>query len=70
MKKHPNKEIRAAIEYALNKGWQLKLSNGHAFGRLYCKQGHTEHLHSVWSTPKDPSGHARRLKKLIDQCQS
>ncbi len=36
MKKHPNKHIQAAIEYALLCGWQFRPSNGHAFGRLIC----------------------------------
>lgn len=34
MKKHPNKHIQAAIEYALAQGWRFHPSNGHTFGRL------------------------------------
>lgn len=37
-KKHPNKEIELAIQYAENKGWQYKKTGGsaHAWGRLLC----------------------------------
>jgi hypothetical protein len=35
-KKHPNKEIRAALEYAKQKGWRVEQSGSHAWGKIYC----------------------------------
>ena len=38
MKEHPDKHIRAAIAYALARGWLFSTSSGsaHCFGRLKC----------------------------------
>ena len=38
---HPNKEIRKAIDYALERGWRLEKSGGraHSWGTLYCPHG-------------------------------
>lgn len=45
MDKHPNKHIREAIEYAIENGWDVVESgkSSHAFCRLRCIAGHTEH---------------------------
>lgn len=69
MKKHTNKEIRAAIEYALKHGWRFEECRGHAFGRLYCGEGHKEHSMSVWSTPKNTENHAKQIKRMVDKCR-
>lgn len=69
LKKHTNKEIRQAIQYALDKGWHFRESNGHAFGRLYCELGHTEHQMSVWSTPRNPVNHAKQIIAFVGKCQ-
>ncbi len=69
MKRHPDKDIRQAINYALANGWKFKESNGHAFGRLYCMLGHSEHQLSVWSTPRNSSNHAKQIVAFIDKCQ-
>lgn len=52
MAKHPNKSIQAALEYAKKHGWEIVPSgrSAHSFCRLRCKQGHTEHQMSIWST--------------------
>ena len=33
---HPDKDIEAAVIYAESMGWRCELSNGHAWGRLFC----------------------------------
>ena len=40
MNDHPNKEIRAAIDYALSHGWRLIKAGprAHVWGRLLCRQ--------------------------------
>ncbi|VTN10607.1 Uncharacterised protein [Raoultella terrigena] len=52
MKEHPDKHIRAAIDYARARGW-IFIAGGksaHCFGRLRCgTANHREHMMSVWS---------------------
>lgn len=73
--KHPNKDIRAAVEYALAHGWRLRPAGGHAWGSLLCPWNDPgcrfgEHcFRSVWSTPKKPASHARELRKIVDNCK-
>lgn len=50
MKEHPDKHIRAAIEYALDHGWLFHGGgkSAHCFGRLKCGIAeHREHMMSV-----------------------
>ncbi|MBL0906438.1 hypothetical protein [Pectobacterium carotovorum] len=69
MKKHPNKHIQAAIEYALAQGWHFYPSNGHAFGRLICgTPDHSPHMMSIWSTPSVPENHAKQIRRNVDSC--
>lgn len=71
IKKHTNKEVRAAIEYAISKGWIFTHSNGHCFGRLRCGSDeleHNKHQLSVYSTPKSPENHAKQIIRLVDRC--
>ncbi|MFJ5485219.1 hypothetical protein [Pectobacterium actinidiae] len=69
MKKHPNKHIQAAIEYALAQGWRFYPSNGHAFGRLICgAPDHRPHMMSIWSTPSVPENHAKQIRRNVDSC--
>ncbi len=68
MKRHTDKHIREAIQYAIDNGWSFKESKGHPFGRLYCDYGHTEHQMSVWGTPKNTANHARQIKAFVDKC--
>lgn len=69
MKRHPNKAIRAAVAYALERGWRF-IEPGRAtatWGFLYCpdrsRQGH---FPRVWSTPRNPEDHARDLRRIVD----
>ena len=34
-KRHPNKHIRQAVEFAVTQGWRLVKSSGHAWGILF-----------------------------------
>lgn len=71
MKRHPNKHIREAIEYAVTHGWDVVDvgKSAHAFCRLRCLAGHTEHQMSIWSTPRNPENHARQILHKVKQCQ-
>ncbi|MDA2931148.1 hypothetical protein MYX84_14585 [Acidobacteria bacterium AH-259-O06] len=69
--RHPNKHIRAAIEYALNHGWTLRKSGPrtHIWGRLYCPQrDRTGCARAVYSTPKHPEDHAKDIRRAVDRC--
>lgn len=55
MKRHPNKHIQMAIEYAVSKGWILVEAgqSSHAFCRLRCgdpNREHQNHQMSVFDT--------------------
>lgn len=68
-KLHPNKEINAAIEFAVSQGWRYTLASGHAHGILWCPlEARGGCQKSVWSTPKNPFGHAQEIYRKVRQC--
>lgn len=73
-RKHPNKEVEAAVAYAEANGWRVELARGHAWGRLYCPFNDTECrcgefcIIGVWSTPRSPTSHARQIRRVVDGC--
>ncbi|AUG99120.1 hypothetical protein CWC46_04390 [Prodigiosinella confusarubida] len=73
MKKHPNKHIQAAIDYALSKGWVWVPPGGsaHCFCKLRCGNSadeHQDHQMSVWSTPGNPENHAKQIRRNVNHC--
>ena len=67
--RHPKPQVEKAVQYAEQLGWRVELSNGHAWGHLYCPQSdRTGCIVSVWSTPRSADNHARQLRKAIDCC--
>ena len=70
-KKHPNKEIQKAINYAIGKKWSIAEAGGssHAWGRLKCPESSRSGcIISVWSTPRVPENHARQIIREVDKC--
>jgi len=75
-KKHPNKEIQAALSYAVDKGWSIKEAgaHAHAWGKIYCPYNDSECrcgeycISSIWSTPRNPTNHAKQIRKVVDKC--
>ena len=73
-KKHPNKEIQTALKYAEKKGWRIELGGSHAWGKIYCPNNDQQCrcgefcITSVWSTPRNPTNHARQLRRVVDNC--
>ncbi len=68
---HPHKEIRKAIQYAADKGWRVLKAGprAHLWGKLLC--GHQDRDGCnirVSSTPKNPEGHAREIRRRVDAC--
>ena len=71
MNSHKNKHIRAAVDYALEHGWRLVMAGprAHIWGRLYCSKGsHGGCAKSVFSTPRVPERHARKIRQAVDAC--
>ncbi|GAA1684232.1 hypothetical protein GCM10009830_34410 [Glycomyces endophyticus] len=70
MPRHPNKHIRAAIEYMEAKGWKIKASGGHAWGRAFCPGGGSgcRPPRSIWSTPRSPEDFAKLLLRDAAEC--
>ncbi|ELR97524.1 hypothetical protein [Gloeocapsa sp. PCC 73106] len=73
-KRHPNKDIRAALEYAVRRGWRLEKAGSHAWGKMYCPYNDSECrcgefcIVSIWSTPKNPTNHAKQIRRVVDKC--
>lgn len=71
MNDHPNKEIRAAVDHALSRGWRLVKAGprAHIWGRILCPHRDREGCwYSVFSTPRNPQNHAKKIRRYVDQC--
>jgi hypothetical protein len=67
--RHTNKEIEAAVAHAESKGWRVLAGGSHAWGFLLCRERSRDGCRvPVYSTPRNPEGHARRVRHLIDSC--
>jgi hypothetical protein len=67
--RHPNKEIEAAVQHAEALGWRVLIGGSHAWGFLYChEQARTGCRVPVYSTPRNPESHARRIRSKIARC--
>jgi hypothetical protein len=65
MRRHSNKDIRKAIELALDAGWTLAEGKRHRFGTLRCSDDCEV---AVWSTPRNPTTHAKRIREAVQRC--
>lgn len=67
--RHPNKHIEEAVKYAETSGWRFQKSNGHAWGFLLCPLATRDGCDvAVYSTPRVPETHARRIRQMVDEC--
>ena len=72
--RHPNKEIEKALNYAEEKGWTIEKASGHAHSIMKCPSNNKDCrcgefcITSVWSTPRNPHAHARKIKSIVDKC--
>jgi len=73
-RRHPNKEIEAALQLAESHGWRVVPGGSHAWGRIYCPAASADCrcgafcITSVWSTPRNPDTHARFLNRVVTRC--
>lgn len=71
-KKHPNKDVEAAIKYAESQEWMVK-EGGH-WGMLYCPYNDsdcrcgTRCKAGIWGSPKNPGNHSKQLREVVDGC--
>lgn len=72
--RHPDKDIEAALRFAEERGWWLRIGGSHAWGRMYCPYNDKECrcgefcVVSIWSTPRNPANHARALRRVVESC--
>ena len=54
---------------AVANGWEMVDTgkSAHAFCRLRCVAGHTEHQMSIWSTPKNAENHAKQIVMCVEK---
>ena len=73
-KTHKSKEIEAVLQELDGHGWTVVEGKGHAWGILRCPTNSKECRcgefcqMSVWSTPKNPEQHARKLRQKALAC--
>ena len=70
--RHPNKDIREAIEYAVARGWHIEKAGprAHVWGRALCpERSRAGHIFNIYSTPRNAVGHARKLRRYVDVCE-
>lgn len=73
-RKHPNKDIQAALNYAEQNNWRIKVGGSHAWGKIYCPYSDQRCrcgnfcITSINSTPKNPSSHAKKIRRVVDNC--
>jgi hypothetical protein len=73
-RRHPNKEIADALRHAEAQGWRVEIGGSHAWGRIYCPyEDETCRcgefcISSIWSTPANPTNHARAIRRVVDRC--
>ena len=73
-KKHPNKEIQASLKHAEQNGWSIKIGGSHAWGKILCPYNDADCrcgefcITSIWSTPRNPTNHAKLIRRVVDNC--
>lgn len=76
--RHPNKTIEAALAQLERLGWRVETSKGrsaHAWGFARCPENAKDKCRNgvfcqtqIWSTPGNPTGHARDLVRKARGC--
>lgn len=69
-KRHPKPEVEEALVFAERSGWTVRdTAAGHKWGDMRCPEASREGCReSIWSTPKNPGNHAKRLKARVRNC--
>ena len=73
-RKHPIKEIEAALLEAEAAGWVVTTLSGHAWGKIQCPWNDDECRCgtfcqiSVWGTPRVPEHLANQIRRVVNGC--
>lgn len=73
-RRHPDKEIENALQFAELNGWRVVPGGSHAWGRMYCPARNDTCrcgafcITSIWSTPRNAGGHSRLLRRVVLNC--
>ena len=63
-----------AIQHAEQAGWTVEQVRGHPWGRMKCPRNNENCrcgefcIASIWSTPRNPTNHARQIRRIVDGC--
>ena len=71
MKRHPNKEIAAAVAEAVAAGWRVEKCppRAHCWAVLYCPAAERGACKlSVYGTPRVPENEARKIRRALRVC--
>lgn len=69
--RHKDKEIRAAFDDAVARGWHLKKggAESHVWGVLYCPGAERGACNVfVYETPRVPANEAEKIRRAIRTC--
>lgn len=65
--RHSKKDIEKALKAVEAAGWTVTpTASGHRWGVAACGRGCTI---SIWSTPRSPQNHAKRLTRAVANCE-
>ena len=65
--RHPDKSIEQAVRHAESLGWTVEMSNGHCRGHILRPLRTREGcIVGIFSTPRNPEGHARNIRRAVD----
>jgi len=73
-RRHPDKEIEAALRHAEAYGWQIVAMGHHGWGKMYCPTYSATCrcgefcISVIWCTPRNAFNHARALRRVADKC--
>lgn len=68
-RRHQNKHIEEAIQYAEERGWRVSVGGSHGWGQMYCPHAQRGGCHiTIDGTPRVPENIAERLRKRVDRC--
>lgn len=63
--RHPEKDVERALRHGEDHGWSVTTPYGH-WGISWCR-AHVCFV-NVWSSPKNPTNHAKQIRRKVDQC--
>lgn len=75
-KRHPDRDIEKALQYAERRGWRIEVSSGHAhaWGRMFCPGEGAQckwrkyRIVSIASTPRSTGDHAAHIRHIVERC--